>query len=213
MLLATLVLWERLGPDIKPLELVSSQMQQGYDLFEKRNLEETCSVWQEVWNYVRDKLPQQIKDVREADNFYQGAQSLFNWSMDYEQALDELSRKEPRFYEQRAKFCREFCARFPHSEDQRLRNMKTAEALSYFGMGSPEKGEEIFENLVERFPEWGWTYVRWGDAYKEFEPEEFVSDPKDKAEQLYRRALQELQDDLDKSAARNRLKRLREEEG
>ena len=49
-------------------------------------------------------------------------------------------------------------------------------------LGEIEKADEKFKKLVEKYPEWGWGYVGWGDMYDD------IGQPK-KAEQIYGKPL------------------------
>ena len=70
-------------------------------------------------------------------------------------------------------------------------------------LGEIEKADEKFKKLVEKYPEWGWGYVGWGDMYDD------IGQPK-KAEQIYRKAFEvELEDEDDLlDLIKNRIKDL-----
>ncbi len=140
-------------------------MQAGYGLLEERRTAEACRIWLKVWDKVKERIGADFKSVGKADEVFLGMQSLFNWCQDLETELGNAGRDDVSFYEKRIQYCREFYTLFPETEDSVIHNMKRAEAESYFALDMQEKGEELFKNLIEEFPDNVWGYIGWGDMY------------------------------------------------
>jgi len=138
-----------------------------------------------------------MKSIREAEHVFSGMQSLFNWCQDMEMALGNVGREDSTFYEKRIKYCREFYTFFPETDGLIIENMKRAEAESYFALGMIEQGEKSFQALIEEFPDSAWVYIGWGDMYCLFRPNEKVPLDYEKAERIYRLAVERNVDEMD----------------
>jgi hypothetical protein len=100
-------------------------------------------------------------------------------------------------------YTREFCQRFPDTEDLIIQNMLRAEADSYARKGDIKKAETLFEALTQRFPHDVWVYIGWGDIYLDIIPDY------DKAEEIYRLGLEHCT--AERNEIYERLKYLEEE--
>ena len=90
--------------------------------------------------------------------------------------------------------------------------MKRAEEESYFTLGMQEKGEELFSKLIEEFPNNVWGYIGWGDMYGIFRMKSSIPIDYDKAERIYRMALErDIDDEQDKRDVLDRLESIEEE--
>ena len=204
--MATVVLWERLLPDVVNFESVDDEMQDGYDLSGENKAVEACKIWLEVWDKIKKRIAPDFKSVGEADEVFHGMQSISNWCQDLEMELGNAGLDDASFYEKRIQYCREFYTLFPETSDLVIHNTKRAEAESYFALGMQEKGEELFKKLIEEFPDNVWGYIGWGDMYGIFRMKSSIPLDYDKAERIYRMALErDIDNDRDKRDVLDRI--------
>jgi len=124
--------------------------------------------------------------------------------------LGNAGRDDASFYEKKLQYCRDFCTLFPDSGRLLIHNMKRGEAESYFALGRISQGEEAFGKLVEEFPDSAWGYIGWGDMYWLARLSDKVALDYDKAERIYRMALERDAID-DREEVLDRLEELEEE--
>jgi len=157
---------------------------------------------------VQEVLPRSAAD--EAVDLQGSARPFhrFNWCQDLEMELGNAGVKDPAFHEKRIAYCREFCTLFPESDESIIENMKRAVAASLFALGRIEEGERVFQDLVREFPRSAWAYIGWADMYWLCEESKAPRDY-DRAEKLYRLALE--RDVEDKEEVLGRLRMLEEE--
>jgi len=210
--MATVVLWERLLPDVINFEMISDEMQNGYDLLEEKGAVEACKIWLEVWDKVKKKIAPNFKSTEEADEVFLGMQSLSNWCQDLEMELGNAGRDDASFHEKRIQYCREFYTLFPETRDLIIHNMKRAEAESCFALDMQEKGDELFRKLIEEFPDNVWGYIGWGDMYGIFRMNQSIPLDYDKAIRIYKMALErDIDSEQDKRDVLDRIASIEED--
>lgn len=150
-----------------------------------------------------------MKSIEDAERVFSGSQCLFNWCQDLEMELVNAGFREVTFFQKRIEYCREFYSLFPETSDLTIKNMRRAEAESYFALGEIEKGEEAFEKILQDYPDWAWGYVGWGDMYCQMRINKDVPLDYEKAEKIYRMALDKEVDEED--VILDRLEDLKEE--
>jgi hypothetical protein len=188
--LAARVLRDRLAPDLIVTEALDDQMQEGYKLMEDRKYAEGCSLWLEVWEHLKKRFTPDMKSINDAEIVFEGMQSLHNWCQDMEMELGNAGQKDDAFTRKRIAYCREFYQLFPESSVLIIQNMRRVEAESHFDLGECEQGEARFKALIQDYPHSAWGYIGWADMYCLFRPNEQVPLDYDKAEQIYRMALE-----------------------
>ena len=214
--MAAVVLWERLAPeDVPSSEQLDEMMQRGYDLLnwkgrDKRREGEGCTLWWQIWEHLQKRFSPDMRSIDEAERVFSGMQSLHNWCQYLEMELGNAGRDDASFYEKKLQYCRDFCTLFPDSGRLLLHNMKRGEAESYFALGRLSQGEEAFGKLVEEFPDSAWGYIGWGDMYWLARLSDKVALDYDKAERIYRMALERDAID-DREEVLDRLEELEEE--
>lgn len=212
--MAAMVLWDRLAPHIPSSEKLDNMMQRGYDLIEDNRLKEGCILWLEVWDHLKGRFPPGARTIEEAERVFNGTQSLVNWCPHLEMELGNAGLEDKSFYEKRIKYCQEFCSLFPQSGDHLIGSMKRAVAESYFALGMLEQGEKAFGALTKEFPDWAWGYIGWADMYWLFRVnKDKVPLNYEKAETIYRMALDRDVDEEDKKHILDRLAGLGKERG
>ena len=189
---AAIVLWERLAPDIVNSEKIDDLMQKGYDLiYEQEKCVEGCSLWLAAWEYLKTRhITSDTESVEDVDEIFIGLQNLYNWCQDMEMELGNAGLKDPSFYEKRIRFCQEFCKLLPRTDAYIISNMMCAEAEAYFALKDVEQGERVFKKAIEAFPADGWNYIRWADQYWLFHACDEIPVDYEKAEQIYKMAME-----------------------
>ena len=209
--MATIVLWERLVPDVLSNEHLDDLMQRGYQFFEKNDAS-ACDIWLEIWSRLKTRFKPEMKSVLQAERvFDDGLQCLYNWCQDLEMALGNAAQTNSSYHQKRITYCQEFCQLFPESEPLIIENMMRAQGEAYFCLGMSEEGEKVFQAIVQKYPQSAWGYIGWGDMYWLYEHQELIQIDYDKAETIYRKALKNRVDEP--KEVRERLKSLREKKG
>lgn len=210
---AASVLWERLAPPMRTLtkitpEQLDDMIQKGYDLLRENMVTEACDLWLEAWEHLKPHFSPEMKSIDKAEDVFLGAQSLYNWCQDLEMELGNAGLDDRSYFERRINYAQEFCVLFPESDRLLMENMKRAEAESCFALGRGDQGEQIYSQLVERYPRSAWAYIGWADQYWLFPFDDNMPPDYEKAEKIYRMALEGDVDDKD--AVRERLEDLAE---
>lgn len=104
------------------------------------------------------------------------------------------------------RYCQEFCELMPETEEIMIKTMKKFEAASYFGLGQQEKGAKKFKELINKYPNWVWGYVGWGDMYTQFRLNKNIPKNLKKAKEIYKMGLKvDLDDSEGEEIIRERL--------
>ncbi|RZN38006.1 MAG: zinc chelation protein SecC [Methanophagales archaeon ANME-1-THS] len=208
--MAAIVLWRRLAPDVINSEQLDEMMQRGYDLKRERRIKECCNKESQIREHLKKRFSPDMKSIENAESVFTGMQSLFNWCQDLELELGNAGSEDTIFYEKRIEYCREFYRMLPDTSSLVIKNMKRAEAESYFFLGEKEKGDAAFKKIIEEFPESAWGYIGWGDMYWLFSRnDELPRLDYDNAEKIYRMGLAKATSD--KRVILDRLRDLEEE--
>ena len=208
--MSAIVLWERLAPDVVSNEDIDDWMQDGYYLLEKLKNLEACDLWLKVWENLKKRFSPEMKSVDDADEVFDGMQSVYNWCQDFEMELGNAGLEDSAYHGKRIAYCQEFCRFFPETDDSIIENMRRGEGEALFYLGRIEEGEKVFKDLVEQFPESAWAYIGWGDMYCNKHNKNAPLDY-EKAETIYRKALKNNVDEVEEVI--KRLKDLEEERG
>ena len=150
-----------------------------------------------------------MKSISEAEVVFPGMmQSLCNWCQDVETELGNAGLKNPSFFKKRIEYCNTFCRLFPESNELVIHNMKRAEADSHFHLCETRKGDELFEKMIDDFPDSVWGYLGWGDMYGVMRLNEKVPIDYIKANQIYRDGLKKVKDHTERKYLLERLESL-----
>ena len=194
--------------EVKPFDKINVIIQEGFELLEKKKVKEACITWEKVWEETKKFITPEIRSVTQLDDILQNNGEIHNWCQDYEMELGNAGNKDLSFVEKRITYCREFVELLPESAPLIIENMLRAEAESYFALGKQNEGEAAFEALVRDFPNSAWVYIGWGDMYCLYRVNDNIPCDYEKAEKIYRMALD---NDVDEREAV--LDRLEELEG
>ncbi len=172
---AAQVLWKRLGHNAPPCdEELDGMIQGAYELltankydankYDGNKYVEACDQWLTHWEIFVQKY-EGYQSINDVDKAYKGEVYPSNWCQDIEMYLLNAGQINPRYFEQRIRYCRAFVELFPDSTELIIKNMKRAEAESCFMAGRIEEGEKKFQELIKQYPHWVWGYIGWGDMY------------------------------------------------
>jgi len=196
---AAIELWKRLMPERWNVEMIDDAIQEGYGYIQQNNYKDGLERWTDAWAMIRGIVPSYITSVEEADEYLPEplTQFIHNWSQDFEMELGNGGGDDISFYYLRIRYCSEFCAIFPDSDELILHSMSRAEAESYASLGYMHVADNLFAELVKKHPDNVWGYVGWGDIYHYHALES--EDPSDyeMAEERYRWGLSRCDTEVD----------------
>jgi hypothetical protein len=157
-------LWERWQPDRPSMEMIDDWMQQGYKLRAARDEAGACRIWLTTWKSIWDIIKAKgLRSVEEFDALFRGTNSLFDWVQDLAQELHNAGLDDVSFYHERIAVLE---ALLGLRLDVGLRNpCRNDLAESYFAVGQPEKGEQLYREWLQQEPRWGWGWIGWSDCH------------------------------------------------
>ncbi|MBL8917281.1 MAG: SEC-C domain-containing protein [Myxococcaceae bacterium] len=210
--LAACELWKRYSPERPSVEMIDDWMQEGYSLVEERKGAQACDLWWKVWCTLSPRFLPSMTTMNSTSPVFNGLQSVFNWSQDFENELFNPSLHDQRYATMGSQYCTEWIAQFRDESDLVQLNFRRALSSHLHRLGQSERASELLHELVEKWPENVWGYVALADAYSHFFRSERICpyDP-EKAERYLRRALalQTLRDG-DRIMLEDRLEQLHE---
>ena len=207
--LSAVILWDRLAPDIPNLEKIEEMVQKGYDLLDEIKPKAACDRWLKAWDYLKELLPAEIKNINNVNEVIGGIDYVYKWTLDLACYLNNAGLKHEKYHKKRIDYILDVLNRFPNSEDDYTSTMRNDLAETYFLIGEEEKGEKLFKNIIERYPEFLWGYLSWGDQYADVDREVFNYK---KAKSIYEMALKQI--DFHRDDIKSRIKALeRKREG
>jgi hypothetical protein len=145
-------------------------IQAGYDLLEKgRTGTQTvvaCDRWLEAWELVKQMATPEMRTAQAFDQTYPNLRQLvYNWSTDLEMELHNAGLDDPRYYEHRLRYVREYLVQFPDQGDDSYLNLKRAEGESLWQLGRQVEAEAVYQALIDKLPDKAWGYIGWADQY------------------------------------------------
>lgn len=185
--LAAIVLWDRLAPDVVNSEKIERLMRKGYVLLNENQNKKACDVWLEAWDNLKTLISPKIKEIEWADGIIKLGYNISDWCYDLAIYLHNAGLEDAEYYNKREKYILDVLERFPDSNAQFIFNMKCELAETYFVYGKEEKGENLFKQLIEWYPNYSWGYIAWGSQYADIDSERYNYE---KAKSLYELALQ-----------------------
>lgn len=152
--------------DSTSTKILDQKMQKGYVLLSENKLIDAVHEWSEAWSDIKHLMAEQeIPDIESFDDVFKGTQCVYNWASDFEMELGNAALDDSVYAEQRIDFCREYIERYGDPLEFNIRNMEMAIAESYFRLGKAAEGDQLFEQLLAREPEWGCEWISWSDQY------------------------------------------------
>lgn len=141
-------------------------MQEGYTESMKKKPIAACDIWIELWERIKGIMAEyNIPYIELMDKAFSGQQSIYNWSMDFENELYQSSIKNKKYLEVRIEICREYISMSKKQDDLNNLVRRRVIAESYFLLGNVNKGERLFKEYVNNYPKDGWGWINWSDQY------------------------------------------------
>ena len=162
-------------------------MRKGYVLLNENQNKKACDVWLEAWDNLKTLISPKIKEIEWADGIIKLGYNISDWCYDLAIYLHNAGLEDAEYYNKREKYILDVLERFPDSNAQFIFNMKCELAETYFVYGKEEKGENLFKQLIEWYPNYSWGYIAWGSQYADIDSERYNYE---KAKSLYELALQ-----------------------
>ncbi len=164
--LAIYTLVERLCPDKPFLNHLGFWIMDGY-MMQHVDEKKACDLWWRAWEFVIAwARKHDIRSLETLDDRLRVYVNEFvsNWLMDLEELLGNLWRFGQTYIQKRLDLARTVQLQFTESNSNRL-NWGRAEGESLFRLDNPVMGDEVYQSLIERFPDDAWAYIGWGDEY------------------------------------------------
>ncbi|WP_047154606.1 SEC-C metal-binding domain-containing protein [Aneurinibacillus tyrosinisolvens] len=177
---------------------LDDKMQEGYNFALEDNSIGACGEWSEVWKDIVNIMKTHgFEYIEDMDAAFHGTQSIYNWSADFEIALDDAARRDISFAQARIDFCSEYISMYRDKDEFNLLTMRAAIGESYYQLGKNAEGDQAFKKCLEEYPTWGWGWIGWSDQYWDFGQEQNKNS--EKAIQILKQALEvkELEDRFD----------------
>ena len=163
--IAVTCLWERWCPCIPNMEMVDDKMQAGYSKLNAGNRHAACQLWTEAWHDILKIISRhEIPSLDAFNEQFAGTQCLFNWVQDFESELGDAGIDEVHFFHERISLCKTMIDRFSTGTFSEI-DFKTALAQSHFKIGEHDKCDLIFQQCLDKNPQWGWGWIGWSDVY------------------------------------------------
>lgn len=149
--------------------------------------------WLQAWELIRDHMPESVTTFDALDeiydlDFHDCSINDVLYELDEELAnsgLDDLSH-----IAKRAELSRWVYTHFTEETELNLVNFRGHEAEALWELGQREEAEARYQELIETFPHVSWGYIWWGDQYWMSNWSYEYAPDYDRAEALYRQALE-----------------------
>ncbi|HLL53243.1 MAG TPA: hypothetical protein VK447_06850, partial [Myxococcaceae bacterium] len=141
---------------------------------------------------------------------FNGLQSLFNWTQDFELALEQVSSRDPRYAQLGQQYCSDWIAQFRDEGGLEQVNIRRTLAFFRFRLGDAGGAAAALHETVERWPGNVWGYVALADAYSHADPggNIFPLDPQKARSYLERALALPGLDEYERDAVHERLEEL-----
>ena len=148
--------------------------------------------WMKAWELIRDNKPEDVRTFDAFDKMFEldmiGC-SIGDMLYDLDEALSALGLDDLHLLAQRVEISRWVYTHFTAESELNLGNFRGHEAESLWDLGQREDAEARYQELIETFPNFAWGYIWWGDQYWMSNWSYENAPDYDRAESLYRRAL------------------------
>jgi len=171
--LAACELWKRLVRGPPSDEMIDDWMQEGYELREQGRSREAADLWWKVWCALRERFTPEMKSIWDADEVFDGSQSVGNWCQDAQDAFEDAARDDPSCARLGLRFCDEWLAQFAGDEIDATVHFLRSRAALHFHLGDMREGLATLESIVRRWPRNPWGYIALADAHSHL----FETDP------------------------------------
>lgn len=147
----------------------------------------------QAWELMRDHTPESITTFGAIDEILNldandGCVNGMLYELDEE--LSNIGLDDLYAIAKRAELARWVYTHFTAENDLHLVHFRGHEAESLWNLGQREQAETLFQELIEAFPNFAWGYICWGDQYWMSDWSYTYAPDYDRAESLYRQALE-----------------------
>ena len=148
--------------------------------------------WLKAWELIRDHKPESVTTFDEFDEIFDldiNDCPINDMLYDLDEELSALELDDLHLVAKRAEISRWVYMHFPGETELNLGNFRGHEAEALWDLNQKEEAEARYQELTATFPNFAWGYIWWGDQYW-MSDWSYQNDPDyDRAESLYRRAL------------------------
>lgn len=165
--LAACELWKRYCPERPSMEMLDDWMQEGYDFDETRQTDRALEIWLKIWDVLMPRFTPMMKRLDDTRPIFKGYQCLFNWVQDVELALLNATRSDRKWIVPGIQFLEGVLRHFPEDYPSLAQPFQGTLGHLYFRNGRKDRGEEIFQGMINEHPRHGAGYVYWADTLTE----------------------------------------------
>ncbi|GIW49038.1 MAG: hypothetical protein KatS3mg079_514 [Caloramator sp.] len=203
---AAWVLWERLAPkDVLSMEQMADLIEEGYEYLNDNKIILACDKWLKVWEGIKNKIKTNFDTLEYLDKEYSGSFDVIGFCQDLESELYNAGLDEPKYFEIRINYCKEFLYYFPNENEELIHQMRRAIIESYVKLNKLEEVKNECEKLILDFPKNPWSYIVYGDVYCLYESDIYDAV---KAREFYQKGLSVATGNEEKEIIKQRLKDL-----
>ena len=148
--------------------------------------------WLQAWDLIRDHKPEGVTTFDEFDEMFDldiNECSVNDMLYELDAELSALELDDLHLLAKRAEIARWVYIHFPDETELNLGNFRGHEAEALWDLGQREQAESRYQELIETLPNFAWGYMWWGDQYWMSNWSYEDAPDYDRAESLYRRAL------------------------
>jgi tetratricopeptide (TPR) repeat protein len=148
--------------------------------------------WLQAWELIRDNMPEGMTTFDELDKMFDldfHDCSVNDMLYDLDEELSNTGLDNLSHLAKRAEIARWVYTYFTEETELNLGNFRGHEAEALWDLGQREQAEARYQELTETFPNFAWGYIWWGDQYWMSDWSYEDAPDYDRAESLYRRAL------------------------
>ena len=148
--------------------------------------------WLQAWGLIRDNMPDSITTFEVLDEMFDldfNDCSVNDMLYDLDEELSNTGLDDLSLIAKRAELARWVYTNFPEETELNLGNFRGHEAEALWELGQRKQAEARYQELTETFPNFAWGYIWWGDQYWMSDWSYEYAPDYDRAESLYRQAL------------------------
>jgi uncharacterized protein YecA (UPF0149 family) len=152
-------------------ELVHA-MENVREALNSRQFAVACDHWLRVWDLVKQLASAEaLSSVEEFDDRYPLLpESVYNWCQEFVDHLWNVAIDDHTYQPLRLQYADEFLARFPDTDLDLIQSFLQAKGESLLELGRQGEADQLFDDLVDRFPNEGRAHLARSDQYWPFGP-------------------------------------------
>ena len=120
-----------------------------------------------TWGCIKELMNHlNVRSVYELG--YETLYDLLYWADVFAMNLHNASRRDPTFLQVKFLFCQEYVEmhkNFLAKNVRNLGNIRRYFAEHYTELGDFETFDSLYEDWLNKEPDWGWGWIAWSDAY------------------------------------------------